>query len=493
MENTSCIKSVKSFTHLELYRFTIFLNSPYFNTDKSIIKLWGIIRTSYPDFNCDEIKKENVYKKLYGGKPYKEKTIRNLESRLYQLMQRFIGCNDCSSKKIFENESITDAINIKFILGRHYDSQSLIKREITILDKEIKKSKIKNSEYALKKYKLQKLINTFYLNHFDETHKVDLLKESSYFEEYSFLIKTDMALKLMIPESESIGVITEELQILKNNILKNQKYHMEYPVVKAFNIAYSYCLDNSRDNLNKIIEFYRDHKEILDSSQRYTIYKIILFNLFNLSKDSEKSGFMNIYNMVFNELIKEFDFYDLKYFNHHLLFYYINTSIFLKKLDEAEKFLLRYYSSLKYEEMLHYINFAYGKLLFEKREYKKARKYLSKPNDTISTYKLDAYHLSIICSIELNDMNNAKKVLFTLKEYIINKSRFLNENDIEKSFIENYFYFIDNVQNNNFKNLRRLSKNLSKSGHFPYSAILLQKIDKILNGTHNKFKPVPHS
>jgi len=50
MKNSQLIKLLKTFSLKEIKKFGELISSPYFNTNRNVIKLYEIIRTAYPDF-----------------------------------------------------------------------------------------------------------------------------------------------------------------------------------------------------------------------------------------------------------------------------------------------------------------------------------------------------------------------------------------------------------------------------------------------------------
>lgn len=78
MQKSTVIEILRTFTQDELKEFEDFVSSPYFNKNKSINKLYDVVRKYHPDFKSDDIKKENLWKRIYPGKKYNYGTMKNL-------------------------------------------------------------------------------------------------------------------------------------------------------------------------------------------------------------------------------------------------------------------------------------------------------------------------------------------------------------------------------------------------------------------------------
>ncbi|MBP9096058.1 MAG: hypothetical protein KBG21_05575, partial [Ignavibacteria bacterium] len=90
MKNTKIIELLKTFTEKELGGFGDFVSSKYFNQNEKIIKLFEILKKNSPDFESDELAKENIYAKIFGKKKYEDEKMRTLISNLMKLCKKYL-------------------------------------------------------------------------------------------------------------------------------------------------------------------------------------------------------------------------------------------------------------------------------------------------------------------------------------------------------------------------------------------------------------------
>ncbi len=108
MLGTKLFKLINTFTKEEIREFGLFVSSPFFTSGKNyptekLIMLVNIIIEAYPDFQNGNLDRKKIYKKLYGSKPYKDSTIRNLFSDLKELAEGYL--KECRAKRNdFERE-----------------------------------------------------------------------------------------------------------------------------------------------------------------------------------------------------------------------------------------------------------------------------------------------------------------------------------------------------------------------------------------------------
>ncbi|HMQ78307.1 MAG TPA: hypothetical protein PKE39_00890 [Ignavibacteria bacterium] len=100
MNNSGLILLVKSLDKTRLKELNSFIRSPYFNTNKALIKLFEYIRKQFPEYPAEKLEKEYVFKKLFGKAEYNDGFFRVLMSNLQQLTEEYLAVN------AFRRESI---------------------------------------------------------------------------------------------------------------------------------------------------------------------------------------------------------------------------------------------------------------------------------------------------------------------------------------------------------------------------------------------------
>ena len=89
MHSSKLLTFLRTFTPSELKTFAAFVQSPYFNSNKKVAKLYGYIRSTAPDFTARKLERKNVFKHLYGNAPYKEIKLHQVMSEMVKLVERF--------------------------------------------------------------------------------------------------------------------------------------------------------------------------------------------------------------------------------------------------------------------------------------------------------------------------------------------------------------------------------------------------------------------
>jgi len=103
MIKNKAIEVISTFSGPELKEFSLFLESPYFNSNKSLIKLFGEIKKALLADKAEKLTEEFLYGKIFKGKIYNYGIMKNLMSELFKQAEKFIVLN-LNNKTIKETE-----------------------------------------------------------------------------------------------------------------------------------------------------------------------------------------------------------------------------------------------------------------------------------------------------------------------------------------------------------------------------------------------------
>ena len=99
MLNSKLIQLFRTLNDEEVRRFHKFLQSPYHNSNQSILSLFRYIKKSHPLYQSDRLHKERVFEKLFPSKSFNPNKIRKLMSALYKLAEDFLLLIDLENSK----------------------------------------------------------------------------------------------------------------------------------------------------------------------------------------------------------------------------------------------------------------------------------------------------------------------------------------------------------------------------------------------------------
>lgn len=109
MRESDLVALTKRFSNSEMRRAELFLRSPYHNKSELIIKLFQHIRRYHPDLNSKQLKKKNVFERLYPGEAFEERRLRNPMSGLKKLLEDFLRIEQLKNEEAIYNRLLINA------------------------------------------------------------------------------------------------------------------------------------------------------------------------------------------------------------------------------------------------------------------------------------------------------------------------------------------------------------------------------------------------
>lgn len=477
MLKSKAIDILKTFSADELKRFISFVNSPYFNNDKSLIRVSDALRKYYPEFDSDELTENKIYEKIYGKGKFSYSALMNLMSELLTLCEKFLIHNRLETEfKKSDNNSIELLIEY-----RERKLDNLFNSRSKKMGEFLKKRKIENNEYFIlankrevlnyqfhlnkhryntqiwegflkrASFDLCSIFHTLYINstmliHSAETLKGDqnkslmlefvrkldlesMLKSTgiSKSEENFFVSLYSRLILLSLHENEDIS---EEYYFdIKSSILKNKKNVSDVDMYDILKSLRSYCITRMRMMNSSFID------------ELYEIDKLLLSNV-NYSSSRIK--------WYIGELFTEI----------------VHLAIYSKDYKYAEKFIEKYKDHLNKEVAEYEVGYTKAYLNLEYGNTDKALELLSVIKPVNSTMKILIKNLYLRAYYEMGYFEEALSILDAHKHFVNSEKSF--SADRKQLFIRHH---------NVFLKLYRMKMNHRKYSEFDIQNVI-KELDK---------------
>lgn len=438
MNKTNFIDVIKTFEKDEFKNFIDYVNSPYFNSNNSVIKLMDVVKKYYPDFDNRNFTKEKVYQKIYSSTSYNDQVMRNLMSDALQLAYGFLVIKNEKENKaqnsltllselrtrkldtLYEKnlKSFTKLLNEEHTIDFRYfewlyklESEIFLNEIVHNRQEEVYPTIIKQSEFLTHDY-LSKLIN----------HLIDMSINERYFnvQESSGLAKEIFF---------SIG-IEKLLERLKESSQK------EYSILSVF---YYRAMTILKGDVNYYEMFKKLFFENAFMFSRGTNFVLVTsletFCINNIKKDPGK------YRTELHEIhLKSIDLNILKMEGSDYLSLMRFWNIFINstevgKTDWAEKFAMENYVHLEPDVKDSALNYAMGIIDYERKDYDKALERLNKVRLQQYLFKLGVRSIYLRLYYEKGDLESASSALDSYKQFLYKNKK------ISESHRESYMNF----------------------------------------------------
>lgn len=413
MNNSQFIKILKTLSTDEKKKFRKFLLSPYFNTNKILVKLFDHLTKKYKGYT--NINENKVFQFIYPGKKVNKKRIRDLSSEMLGLCERFMAEETFSVQKN----------RIDLCTLNSYNRNNLkngFLRKFNGSYNEISKSKI-NYEHYLDITSLDKEIFRFYntWNYLDASKNADHIMNNTA-KTISFeILRCAFAFEALAKVNQFTydKKFSEELM----KLIKRFDYFND-PVIKLY---YALCLIHKNPGKDLFFSIKRQFEDIEN----------------RISDDIKKEVLTTLHNFLYTSQ-GQFSISEIRAESYDLLTYIFNNRL---ECDANGYIIINYF--LNYSDLLiHYkkynevaelierskdrlgtfalkddtINFTYAQLHYSKGEFSIALKYL----DLISFKDKELYSFKksfeLNCYYELQDFMMIDKQIDSCKKYYIRNS-----------------------------------------------------------------------
>ena len=455
MYTHSLFDILKTFSNKEIMRFGKFLKSPYFNNRTMLLKLFGILKTSYPEFDNKSLTKENIYKRLYGKTAFNDSTFRNLMSDLQQQALLFLKNESFQRNEIDSSFFLTDELAQRGLVRVFSD-------KIQNTDKNLELNKETNSSYFLGKFRTQ--TDQFYMNlqaakvlkkGFVEVESKKLINGIIFIMSY-FVVESVRHNDNLLKYSRSYNIssnmktVTEFMKLFDiARIVKFIKSNsdLSIPIIEAY-----YKLLLTFLNFEKDEEYQGLKQFLLKKSNEFSLLDnhflfARLMDYCVLKKNTGAVTSFNVDNEIFEILTEILNkgYYRTESTSHipfDLYRNYLFNCISLKKLNQMEDFISKFTSKLNPNQIKNVENYSYALLNFERGNFIKALELLNQIKFDQFIYKLDMKNLSLKIHYELGQYDSALSVIDTYKHFIKNN---VLVSDSKRVLHHNFISFVNKL------------------------------------------------
>lgn len=470
----------KKLTKEELLSFEKFIYSPYFNSQKTLMKLFEYLRENYPRIEDDLISKKNLSLKIYGEKNINDIKIRKLISDFSILMEKFLTQLEIE-KRSTENKILLLSSMRKRGIRRRFEMNmnELIKLQ--------KNTYSKDSDFYLNQANL--LSEYYYFNFGDirSDFTGSLQDKSDNLDFYFIFSKLHNFHEMLHNEgSKNKNVFYKKIFFneIRSYIEENRKIIFEkhpnifiiYIVLMMFDTLddkylyelLSYLKSNetkfTKDNLNYYYQ-YASQYYIQKVNNGMTEYRKNIFEIFEIMR--EKKLFL------IDNIITDLEFNSV-----------VNISLSVKKFKWLDEFIEEYKDYIDPDFSKDSYNLAKSKLHFHRKEYQKVFNYLNDVEIKDSNYYMNSKFLLSKVYYEMKNFVGAKYIIENLKQYIRVKKTLPPEQSKVIQLFRNYMNELIKVKESSSKDRKSLKRILQKELEFekglvPTKDWFFEKLDEM--------------
>lgn len=493
MLKSKALDILGALTPEEMKEFHIFVSSPFFNTNNTVIKFLDVLSKFHPDFKDPVLSKEYLYKKLHPKGTYKDEVIRNLLSRLLSLGEDYLRIKGMEKDEYRKNLHLISELNKRKV-------GSLFEKNVQKLEKLLPEAEFEGSSYLMKvELETQKFVfnltnkrsastsdieenidilirrGEYLINYFILTH----LKEMDFLTKFSNMYNVDISGTLPVEFMNRIK-LTDLIDYLRKT--KDESaviYEIHYNMIKAFedlgDISY----------YEKLKELLLKNNSMFSISEKHFLFgKLIDYGVLKSRTDQDgtfsEEHFSNYVMYLENEYYKinENDYLPIDLYRNLLI-----LGLRRGDFEWTEKFINKYIKKLKHDYQENTFYFSKAFLYFQKKEYEKALEELNKVVYDYFAFKYDVRNLNLMICYELGNWESIRAMTESYKRFLMNNKMVGKD---RKEFHGNFIKFIGKLSKaksdvNKIDKIEKdyLRKEIVEAKHLLYKDWILEKVDSL--------------
>ncbi|MBL8015646.1 MAG: hypothetical protein JNK43_00125, partial [Ignavibacteria bacterium] len=415
MRSSKLAGILSAFSKTEFIEFGKFLRSPYHNrTERDLESFYKAIKPYYPEFN---IARETLYSRLYPGKKYNEKTLKNLFTDTFKLAKEFLAYNGFRESKRAFNNFLAEALLSKKLESEYNKSAE---RSLDLLNE----MRPGSEDYFLnlRRYHQHMMIHSksVYKNKNESIHiqssiealLVLLLKDLS-----NVLVNKELSVYLNVQQQQSrlLELFFENFEI--DNFMMRFKELNDgfYPFV-----AFRYYLYKDLGAGSDLTWFYRLKDTVLENFDKFSAETqfeatwAVINSCAMTSRRAIPAMRRESFEMLKLQLSKGLhiapgsSYYLTPAFNQML-----TEALYFREFDYIENVIKVHSAELEPGIREDMQNWGYASLYYEKGEYEKSLSHASKINFRESNFKVQSKFLLFKLFYEMKLTEQALSILNT--------------------------------------------------------------------------------
>ena len=426
MKNTKLINLLKTFSLTELKKFRDFVNSPYFNKNKNVIKLNNELYSHYPEYNSKELSEENIYGKVFGRSNYDYFKMKNIISDLYNLGLEYLKYQPDISTEFIPEYNLLTQLRSRNLLTYH-------EKLVTQIEKKFSKEKIKDGIHLFNEYLI--VTERHLSNILVRPSDIKMIQdEFNSFHDYTLLnLLKFYSLMLHIRKENKTAAELKMFRDVYNYI--SSEHESSNPIINIYKFIILLTVNRNEDNYYTLKKEFLTNFEFLSLEDAYYAHMYIFgFCMDKFNIESDRKYIKECYDLFLHAYNK-----DLVSLGELLYPDFINyVKVFMRYGDKkiTDEFIQKYKNSLPKEQSENCINFSHAYIAHKEGKLKEALALILKVNFPLMIMKVQVKIMQVQLNYELGYLEETRE----LSEYF--RKSLVKEEGISPEYRDSILNFL---------------------------------------------------
>ncbi|HMQ70641.1 MAG TPA: hypothetical protein PKA90_16815 [Ignavibacteria bacterium] len=420
------LQELNKLSEMELARFESYVRSPYFNTYKTLIKLFIYLKSRYPEITKDDISVRKLSNVIYGERKINQDKVRKLISEFTRLLENFLVQTEFESHTVRNRILLLKQLRIKNISKR-------LKINFKKLFIELSEKYTEGFEYYDNTLNLGYEMLNYRVDRQDDALKNKLKFTDSVDMLFIFLKLRNFIqmTNIYYPDARENKLIKEDIffeSIFKFFEKNKNRIYRDHPEIVL--VYFSYLMTMTFDDryLHKLVSYYRSNKNEFKGRLQFT-YSILIEGYLRVKfssseKPVEKKDRILLNGIHDNLFFKTNDFYkyvikDEEAVIPKMIFdTIVDNGLALRKFDWVNAFIKENIKHVSHEIRESLNNISLAKCSFHSGDFDNALKHLLMVRDVEPGGHLATSMLMARVQYERGEYKISDLALDALRKYI---------------------------------------------------------------------------
>ncbi len=408
----------------DLKCFRSFIISPYHNTNKALIKLFDEIIKFYPDYSNQKITHEYLYKKLYPGKNFNERSVKNRLTEFSQLLKDFLA-----SENLKKDQNAYYKLLIKELQK---------KKHFALSNKAILISKNKNEEmkispnFFIHNYTLEEEFhyNSLQLSEVQKNERINFVQLKAGPLISHFFSTFFVHMSEHITHSETRNFNKKEKNILDEFIKTidaegfieylDKSHYKYFPYIKAYYLTYKIKVTKDIPGVyTELKELFMKHAAEFEDTDIFTLWAVLCETLYlKLIPDDVQRYRREVFDL--NNYFLKLGVYPNKneeYFTPQIFENIFSSAIVAGEYEWVQDFIDKYGPTLHPQARENQVNYCLGGLNFRLKKFEKSLEHIGKVNYSDIIMKINLRFYTLLNYIEMKHYESALSLIDSAKHF----------------------------------------------------------------------------
>jgi len=415
MNKSIIIVNYSALSKIYLNRFSLFVNSPYFNKQESVKRLHDYLLEQHPIFKEEKCTKEIVFKNVFGVSKYNNQKLKDTISNLLVLFETFLV-----NEAIKKNKAVYRQLEIQECIDNKLNKQTL--KTLNTAFKEKSNLSIEHSKLYYHNYILNDFAYTYQVYNGDrKTSAIHLQKsinslDKFYFNEKMLVGSAIINRQKILNTNFNIHFfdLVEEIISKNNDFLKDDK------IIFLNQQLYLLQKNDDENNYRKLIQLI---STININKKELRIYFSFLTNFCIRMINSGKQKYLRELFDLNNKIISKNILLENDVISEWAYKNAIAIALRIKEFDWAENFIVTYSKNLNAKIYLNAYNYNLADIAYAKKSYDSALGHLLNIEYTDVFYLLSSKALLLKIYYETQEFDVLESLLHSFRLLTIRQKK----------------------------------------------------------------------